>query len=617
MVRNDALAGEVVAGLKYDVLNNNDKCVQLADDFQRLMRSPEEDFRFIKEQSWYTRIWHTFGGSNLQKLAAGIQSLVQAQSLLMEIVRTMSANRVEGLQLLQLLSDDLDHVRVRQGRLEGHLSTIYDEISVLKQQLQYQKTMVLDENQLPEEIRVLILRAMIATAHVDKIIDEAESELICRKIDSMELSEKARRIVLSELSAPTPLKLDLRVIDSHKVRLLFYRNVAAIAAADGVIHAREQLLLDRLAKGFGVQKEDARRVLEDLLHLKSVSGLEMLISSVVNSFNKKEAEELARAKAEQEAETARAYELIVQEIAESWGDLIGKLAMFGSAIIQEPLLVRLRAYSAESEIIKALDFMNQNAIRDETLDAAERFCGWVNEGIDQALIRAFPFMESQRKVLWSESNGNRVSKVVVNEMSSGFHSLVQLSQLEANVRKCDEGTLSLLAECGLVGVGLGVLTGGLGFLAGAGYGWWKGNKKDEEAAAATEAYQNSLQSFANSFDEAVERSSERFSNAGVEYFDEVLIPALAEADVAYESLTNFQKILLAEQTEVERLTDCPGEAMQQVWQQRVESVSHSSTPLPQPQRRGVFSCSVCGKDPAPNYVNGTRYCNDCVRRAGA
>ena len=108
------------------------------------------------------------------------------------------------------------------------------------------------------------------------------------------------------------------------------------------------------------------------------------------------------------------------------------------------------------------------------------------------MVDVFPFMEWQRKALWSESSGKRVSKVVVNEISSGFHSLVQLSQLEANVRKCDEGTLSFMAECGLIGVGLGVLTGGLGILAGAGYGWWKGNKKDQETAAAIEAYQNCL-----------------------------------------------------------------------------------------------------------------------------
>jgi uncharacterized membrane protein YebE (DUF533 family) len=550
-----SLTQEIMQELRQDVLTDRDTCNRLSEDFLQLMRTPQEDFRHIKEQTWYKRLWSTFGGQNLQRVASGLYSLAQAQTLLKELVITMARNHSDGIRLIEPVIEDLERTKLRQGGLQGHISTIYDEISSLKHQLQYQKTMVLDENELPEEIRILILRAMIAIAHVDKDVDPAETEVICKKIDSMELSEKARRIILSELSAPTPLKMELRLLDSHKVRFLLYRNIAAVAAADGKIHVKEHMLLDRLAKAFGIQDQDARSVQEELMHLKSVEGLEMMIASVVNTLNKKEAEDLAKAQAEQEEEQARQFELIVNELAESWMALVGKLATFGCRIIQAPLLARLDGYNATGEIVEALDFLNEPAIRKETNESGERFCGWLNQSMDQTLIRAFPFMESGEKSMWSKSVGNKLSAEIANELSTGLRPLVQLTQAEARVRKCDQGALSVIAEAGVAGFGLGVLTGGLGILAGAAYGWWKGKQREEEAAAALETYVTNLKTFADTFDGSVERISEKICNVGGEYFDRLLIPYLDEANTEYHSLQCFQEIILREHAAIDQPGD--------------------------------------------------------------
>jgi uncharacterized membrane protein YebE (DUF533 family) len=134
-----------------------------------------------------------------------------------------------------------------------------------------------DETHLPEELRLLILRAMVAAAWADGRVQDAEAALIARKLDALALSPAARRTIEAELRAPPPAG-DLGAA-APEARTLVYRNVAAGVMADGQIQLRETRFLGRVAAALGLPRAAAARIDEELYHLVAVRGLDPLASA--------------------------------------------------------------------------------------------------------------------------------------------------------------------------------------------------------------------------------------------------------------------------------------------------------------------------------------------------
>ncbi len=70
-----------------------------------------------------------------------------------------------------------------------------------------------------------------------------------------------------------------------------------------------------------------------------------------------------------------------------------KIAGFRMQDYSSPIAGLSRQLQGRKRNQKALDFLNDTAIRNETMQAAERFCSWLDQGMDEGLIKAFPFID--------------------------------------------------------------------------------------------------------------------------------------------------------------------------------------------------------------------------------
>jgi uncharacterized tellurite resistance protein B-like protein len=532
-----SLARAVLGELHYDALADDHSAAGLADDCLRLLRTSEADFRAAKDQSWYQRIWRTFGGKNLRKVGASCAHVAHAQALVVELLRAVGRNHQRGMRLVELVAEDLERVRERQGALSGRLRRIYDEIAKLKQQLRHQRTQVVDENDLPEKERVLILRAMVAAAWADGRIQDAEAELIARKIESLNLSEKARRTIAAELRAPKSLGSALASIDSPKVRRLLYRNVAAVVMADGQIQTRETMFLAQLAAALGIPRQESGAIDEELYHLVSVRGLDTLVGAVVRHRALKEAPPEA-ARRRQDAEDAQRRNALMDQLAEGWMTVMGGTADLVCEAIQAPLFARLAAYRDEPDILKCFEIIDVAAIRTELLRQADEALDRLDAAVDGQVVASFPFLRAPGQGVWSLSAGKGLRVEVQKALAAGLAALQRVPALEQEVRQLEAAEVERLLKSGALGFAAGVLPGGRGY---------RDPKLETAAARALQDYGDGLEAGLDAMDSALGRVHERIIKAAAAYFDDVLVPALGAADTGWDALESFKVALLEAQ----------------------------------------------------------------------
>jgi len=163
--------------------------------------------------------------------------------------------------------------------------------------------------------------------------------------------------------------------------------------------------------------------------------------------------------------------------------------------------------------------------------------------MDGIVIKAFPFLKKRREVHFSYAMGGKVLERARSELDSSLRQLRSMKALEDRLRQGDKGFLEFMVECGAVGFVAGVLTGGLGILLGGGYGFFRGSQKEQENKALFKSYDDTFLAFCEANDEVMDRFFEILSENSADYYDNVLIPALSEADADYGSLEVFPEHL--------------------------------------------------------------------------
>ncbi len=274
------LTHAVLREVDYSLPERPPDAVRVADDCIRLFETPEGDFPSAREQTWYRRLWSSLGRENLVLVGTSCRHLDQARSFVLELLRLITSTSPHGDRLLGSLQDELDHIETRRGNLGPGLSRLRSEVRKLAERLALRQVQLADERGLPEKLRVLLVRAMIAAAWADGSVSDEEVALLTRKIESLGLSRPAQRQVLAEIRDPTPLDEDLSELGDYGLRLHVYRNLAAVAVADGRVSLAENLLLAHLAQVLRIEEPDAARVEAELFSLVSTRGLRSLVESV-------------------------------------------------------------------------------------------------------------------------------------------------------------------------------------------------------------------------------------------------------------------------------------------------------------------------------------------------
>lgn len=107
----------------------------------------------------------------------------------------------------------------------------------------------------------LMLRAMIAAARADGVVDRAERTAIAAQLDAAGLSAAERDQVLADFDKPATIE---QLSDAARDPILRAQLYAAAFAAAGEVSAEERAWLDRLAQALKLQPA-ARRAIEERL----------------------------------------------------------------------------------------------------------------------------------------------------------------------------------------------------------------------------------------------------------------------------------------------------------------------------------------------------------------
>jgi uncharacterized membrane protein YebE (DUF533 family) len=107
----------------------------------------------------------------------------------------------------------------------------------------------------------LLLRAMIAAARADGVVDRPERQAIAAQLDAAGLSAAERDQVLADFDRPATIE---QLSDAARDPILRAQLYAAAFAAAGEISAEERAWLDRLGEALKLQPA-ARKAIEDRL----------------------------------------------------------------------------------------------------------------------------------------------------------------------------------------------------------------------------------------------------------------------------------------------------------------------------------------------------------------
>ena len=107
----------------------------------------------------------------------------------------------------------------------------------------------------------LLLRAMIAAARADGVVDRAERQAIAAQLDAAGLSAAERDQVLADFDHPATVE---QLSDAARDPILRAQLYAAAFAAAGEVSAEERAWLDRLGEALKLQPA-ARKAIEDRL----------------------------------------------------------------------------------------------------------------------------------------------------------------------------------------------------------------------------------------------------------------------------------------------------------------------------------------------------------------
>ncbi len=107
----------------------------------------------------------------------------------------------------------------------------------------------------------LLLRAMIAAARADGVVDRAERGAIAAQLDAAGLSAAERDQVLADFDRPATVE---ELSNAARDPILRAQLYAAAFAAAGEVSAEERAWLDRLGEGLKLQPA-ARKAIEDRL----------------------------------------------------------------------------------------------------------------------------------------------------------------------------------------------------------------------------------------------------------------------------------------------------------------------------------------------------------------
>lgn len=528
----------VLREIDFDLPQKAPESLRVADDCIRLFDTADEDFRWVKEQSWYRNLWRTVGHDHLETLGRGCRHLAQARGFVLELLRVLVAHAPGAGEFLDLITSELAHLATRRGRLAGPLAELDREVRQLAERVQWRAVHLDDEKALPESVKVLILRAMIAAAWADGKISDAEIALISRKTSSLGLSQDAAKQVLEEIKSPEPLDQDLAAIEDYSLRLHLYRNIAAVAIADGKISLTENILLGHLAQVLRIEEQDSHRVEQELFAMVSNQGLQTLVRTVAEGLPEEGADAPAGALGPEELDEWLA------QCQEVWVRLAAVVARRSSLALLSPVRDRMRALSQVPHVREVLQALDARALRAELRALVPQVAEHWDAVLDEVVGGAVPLPDASIDLGWSARAGEDFRASLAEGLAPLLDELDRLQEAEERALAALDGgesasglppMLRILGDPGSRG----------GMLLALGDPHLQQVIREKKSEQAVQTYFGAVRRLVAASERAGDRMIDLAHAAGVRYFRQTLAGVLADRDVEREDLAGFLSVVAA------------------------------------------------------------------------
>lgn len=430
------LGTELLRELRYSLPDDALDRVRLAEACLRLGEVTPEDFPHVQRTLWYRDLWAALGGLRLVEAGEACRGIVQARELLLEVLRRLILEGSSGAALLDEIDAWLEFRAARRGRrLEGPLHALASELRRLRDHMGWRGTFEEDERRLPDSLKVLLLRAMIQAAWVDGELGPQELRLLTRKMSALELPPGARGDLMEELRSPRPLDRDLRDIEDYRLRLLLYRNMAAMVVADGEINLKENMLLGHYAAELRIHSADAQEVERELFALVHSGGLDSLLEVILGPAPGPEAPP-APASGRPLSNEERA---VLNEAGELWNRLLRLVGERLSWEVARRLMDRLGSATRRPSLAETLSLLEPDATRADLEQALEQSSGEWAGWLDARLAEGLPGFSELRDVHWSRTGAPHLGHLLeaaVDPVSEGLRAVQragrELEDLEEN-----------------------------------------------------------------------------------------------------------------------------------------------------------------------------------------
>lgn len=254
--------------------------VAFADGCLQLFETPGDELHRVRGQRWYRRVWEVSGGENLALLGGRCRHVEQARGVALEVLRWIGSRAEDGVGLVALVADELDHIQGRRGALPEGLEGLRREVRALAQALEARRQRAEDQRALSDEWKRWILRSMVAAAWADGPPPDPARRVLQGAVEALEVSPALAAEVAAALDDASADEPDLCAIEDPTLRELVYRGIVAVTVADGHLSLRENLLLGEVASRLQVGEEDAQAIERELFSSVSARGLDQLVRAI-------------------------------------------------------------------------------------------------------------------------------------------------------------------------------------------------------------------------------------------------------------------------------------------------------------------------------------------------
>lgn len=253
--------------LRSDWYDDAELSDQLRKDCEQLLAEAESNFREVKDQQWYTRLWKTMSGKNTQQAAKNAATLAQAQQMLLEVMTAHANTSNRSHALLAVLCRDLRRLGHQQGQVTEALIQMCERVVLLEKEVAAHRHRLnpdmSDVRAWQDEQKLLLFKAMAAAALADQKIVEDERQLLDHKLQELSLTPESHKDAGSYLSAPYDIRPELQRIESYRARRSIYRHVVAVLYADRRLVWRERRFLNRIGKVLELRGEEASAIVRE------------------------------------------------------------------------------------------------------------------------------------------------------------------------------------------------------------------------------------------------------------------------------------------------------------------------------------------------------------------